>query len=367
MDRLSRRRESRALWETLRALPKVDLHRHLEGSLRLETLAEVAHAHGVDLPSYNIEDLRPYVQITEDETGFHAFLEKFNFLRQFYSKREAIERVAYEAVSDAATDHVRYLELRFSPATLARSQGFSLEEVTDWVIWAVNQAQSDFGVITRLIATIKRESDPEEARQVARVAFSRAGRGIVGLDLAGDEVNYPIEPFIQILREARREGLGLTVHAGEATGAHSVRKAIEELGADRIGHGVRAAEDPEVVNLLVRSGVTLEMCPTSNIHTATVPQLARHPLRTFHALGVRVTINTDDPSISSTTLTDEYMIAVREMGLDQSELVSIILNGVNAAFLERQEKEQLWNWFQAALGRLPDLFSPAGLEAAKQK
>ncbi len=355
------------LWAALRALPKVDLHRHLEGSLRLETLAEVAITHGVDLPSYNIEDLRPYVQVTDDEPNFHAFLEKFNFLRRFYSKREAIERVAYEAVADAAADNVKYLELRFSPTTLAHRQGFALNEVTDWVIGAVDQAQADFNVIARLIVTIKRDARLEEAQEVARTAFSRAGRGIVGLDLAGDEVNYPLQPFVGLLREARREGLGVTVHAGEAAGAESVRQAVEELGAKRVGHGVRAIEDSGVVELLRHAGVTLEMCPTSNIHTATVPRLARHPLRAFHTRGVQVTINTDDPSISSTTLTDEYMVAIREIGISLSQLDAIIRNGVRAAFLNDEEKERLWNWFQESLATHPVLCSVDDSGAARPK
>jgi adenosine deaminase len=367
MDKLPATSEGRALWAKLRMLPKIDLHRHLEGSLRLETLAEVARLHGVDLPSYDIEALRPYVQFAGDEPGFHAFLEKFNFLRRFYSKREAIERVAYEAVADAAEDNVRYLELRFSPATLAYDQGFSLDEVTDWVIGAVRRAEAEFGILVRLIVTIKREADSAEAQKVARVAFSRVGEAIVGLDLAGDEVNYPLEPFVQILRDARREGLGLTVHAGEATGAYSVRQAIEMLGADRIGHGVRAIEDPEVVNLLLSSGVTLEMCPTSNIHTATVPQLARHPLKIFHAQGVRVTINTDDPSISNTTLTDEYMIAIREIGLASSTLAQIIRTGVESAFLPSSHKEQLWNSLQASFSQHPEVFLVEDSEAGRPK
>ena len=355
------------LWETLRNLPKIDLHRHLEGSLRLETLAEVARDHGVDLPSYDLEDLRPYVQITNEEPDFHAFLEKFKFLRRFYSRREAIERVTYEAVADAAADNVRYLELRFSPATLAQNQGFSLDEVTRWVIRTVEQAQADFNIKTRLIVTLKREANFEEARQVARVAFAHAGEGIVGLDLAGDEVNYPLDPFVEILRDARREGLGLTVHAGEATGAFSVRRAIEELGADRIGHGVRAREDPEVIDMLLRTGITLEMCPTSNIHTATVPQLSRHPLRSFHRRGIRVTINTDDPSISNTTLSDEFLIAIHEIGVDIPQLVHIIFNGIDAAFLNRQEKEQLWNSFRTQFDACRVLSSPDDLAVEKLK
>ncbi|MBC7241359.1 MAG: adenosine deaminase [Anaerolineae bacterium] len=358
---------SRRLWETLRLLPKIDLHRHLEGSLRLSTLAEVAQAHGVDLPSYNIEDLRPYVQVTDEEPNFHAFLEKFRFLRQFYSTREAIERVAYEAVADAAADNVRYLELRFSPATLAAHQGFDLEEVTDWVIWAVEQAGRDFGVTTGLLVTIKRELSPSEAERVARVAFARAGRGIVGLDIAGDEVNYPLAPFAGILRQAHREGLGLTIHAGEAIGAWSVREAVEEYGADRIGHGVRAVEDPEVVELLCRAGVTLEICPTSNIHTATVPHLARHPLRHFLAQGVRVTINTDDPSISNTTLTDEYLIAVREIGVSLPQLGVVVWNGVRAAFTNQNAKEQLWRTFKGEWEKILAISLPDALEVERPR
>jgi len=327
----------------------------------------VARSHGIDLPNYSIEELRPYVQVTDEEPVFHTFLEKFNFLRRFYSGREAIERVAYEAVADAAADNVRYLELRFSPATLAYQRGFALGEVTDWVIGAVEQAQADFGVTVRLLVTIKREAQPEAAREVAYTAFSRAGRGVVGIDLAGDEVHYPIHPFVDILENTRREGLGLTVHAGEAAGADSVRQAIEMLGADRIGHGVRAAEDPAVVALLRRAGVALEMCPTSNIHTGAVSQLARHPLRSFHTSGVQVTINTDDPSISSTTLTDEYMIAIREIGLSLSQLIAIIHNGVRAAFLKDQEKESLWNSFQESFKTQRVLFSVEDSAAERQK
>jgi adenosine deaminase len=355
------------LWETLRALPKIELHRHLEGSLRLETLAEVGQIHGLDLPSYDIEDLRPYVQVTDEKPDYHAFLEKFRFLRRFYSNREAIERVAYEVVADAAADHVRYLELRFSPATLAHTQGFGLTQVTDWVIGAVARAEADFSLMTRLIVTLKREADPAQAEEVARVAFSRAGRGIVGLDLAGDEVNYPAGPFEGILRQARREGLGLTVHAGEATGAPTVRHAIEELGADRIGHGLRAGEDEEVVELLRRSGVTLEMCLTSNLHTAAIQHLALHPLAAFCRRGVRVTINTDDPSISSTTLSDEYLLALREIGLTAGQLRQVLEYGIEAAFVSRSEKEYLWKLFQPEFENPDGLLSADGSAAERPK
>jgi len=334
---------------TLLSLPKIDLHRHLEGSLRLATLAEVAREHNVDLPSYDIEQLRPYVQITNDEPDFHGFLAKFTLLRRFYSTRQAVARVAYEAVADAVADNVRYLELRFCPATLAEAQGFTLSDVTDWVCQAIQQACQDFPITVKLILCLVRERDLPIAETIVDLAIAGRERGIVGVDLAGDEVRYPAAPFQKAFLRAAEAGLGITIHAGEVTHASSVRMAIEELGAQRIGHGVRIASDPEVIELIRSRGVALEMCPTSNIQTAAVRNLMAHPLGRLHRHGVMVTINTDDPSVSNTTLTDEYLVAIRGIGLTLSELKETIMNAARAAFLPPNEKESLVSWFEHAL------------------
>jgi adenosine deaminase len=340
----------KSLHETLQNLPKVDLHRHLEGSLRLSTLAEIAREHGVDLPSYDIEELRPYVQVTTDERpDFHAFLEKFSFLARFYSKLDCIDRVSYEAVADAAQDDIKYLELRFNPATLALSQGFHFEEVMERVISAVKKAEQDFDIMVRLLTTIRRDYDQDTAGRIVDLAIHYADQSIVGLDLAGDEVHYSARPFAALFNKAKEAGLGITVHAGEAMGAESVRTAIEFLKADRIGHGVRASEDLAVMDLVRERGITLEMCPTSNIQTAAVQAITRHPLRAFYQIGLPVTVNTDDPSVSNTTLTDEYMVAVRDIGVTVSEIKQMILTGVHAAFLPQSEKEQLEAWFTEAI------------------
>jgi adenosine deaminase len=350
-DFTSQIKRRKSLRETLQNLPKVDLHRHLEGSLRLSTLAEIAREHGVDLPSYDVEELRPYVQVTTDEQpDFHAFLEKFSFLARFYPKLECVDRIAYEAVADAAHDNVKYLELRFNPVTLALSQGFYFEEVMEWVISAVKRAEQDFGIKVRLLTTIRRDYDQDIAGRVVDMAIHYADQSIVGLDLAGDEVNYPARPFAELFNEAREAGLGITIHAGEATGPESVRIAIEFLGADRIGHGVRACEDLAVMDMVRERGITLEVCPTSNIQTAAVTAITKHPLRAFHQIGLPVTINTDDPSVSNTTLTDEYMVAVRGIGVTVPEIEQMILTGVRAAFLPQSEREQLEAWFIEALG-----------------
>jgi adenosine deaminase len=340
-----------SLREVLQAMPKVDLHRHLEGSLRLETLAEAAYEHGVDLPSYDIEKLRPLVQMVDgDPYDFHLFLGKFNLLRRFYSCREAVERVAYEAVADAAEDNVLYLELRFSPASLAMAQDFSLDEVTEWVIKAVNRAQQDHQITVKLIVSVLRDFGRDVAEDVVEVAIAYRDRGIVGLDLAGDEVHYPGRPFAGPFRRAKAAGLGVTVHAGEAMGPERVREAITDLEADRIGHGVRAIENSDVLQLVLQRGVALEVCPTSNLQTGVVRSLGMHPLRDLYRLGLHVTLNTDDPSVSNTTLTDEYAVAIQSIGLTMIELKNIILNGIRAAFLPAREKARLEKRMSQALG-----------------
>lgn len=336
----------------LAAMPKIDLHRHLEGSLRLSTLAEIAHQHGVDLPSWDLEELRPYVQIIDDPPDFHGFLAKFRLLRRFYSTREAVMRIAYEAVADAAEDNIKYLELRFNPVALAKVQGFSYEEVADWVVSAAEDAQREHDIQVRLIAQIGRDENINVARQVAEVAVAFQDRGFVGLDLAGDEIVYPAKRLAPIFRWAKDQGLHITIHAAEAGPATNIRDAIELLGAERIGHGVRAMEDLSVMDLLAERGITLEMCPTSNLQTGVVSKLGHHPLWAYQKVGIRVTINTDDPSISNTTLTDEYIVALRGIGIPLRAIRQMITTAAKAAFLPDAERGRLVEWFQQALSPL---------------
>lgn len=333
----------------LHVLPKVDLHRHLEGSLRLQTLAEIAQEHGIDLPSYDIEYLRPFVTVANDEPDFHRFLEKFRLLQRFYPSRAAVERIAYEAVADAAEDNIKYLELRFNPLAQARVQGFSLDEVTTWICGSVARAQRDYGVRVNLILSIRRDVSLDIASEIADLAVAHFGDGVVGLDLTGDEIGYPADRFIDIFRRAHQEGLHVTVHAGEAGGADNVRQAIELLGAQRIGHGIRAIENSQVVHLLQERKVALEICPTSNLQTGAVRRFGQHPLMDLLALDLRVTINTDDPSVSDTTLTDEYVVAMLTMGMTFDQIKRAIVIAADSAFLPAEEREQLVDWFRKEL------------------
>ncbi len=335
-------------------LPKIDLHRHLEGSLRLDTLADIAIEHGIDLPSYDIEKLRPYVQVTDDPPDFHRFLEKFKLLRHFYTSREAVQRIAREAVLDAAADNISYLELRFNPVALARTQDFVLSDVVEWVIEAVDKTQQEVGIRTCLLLQIGRNEPLAVAEEIVELALTFHGPLIRGIDLAGDEVNYPAQPFKPLFRKARDAGLGITVHAGEATGAESVRVAIEELHAQRIGHDIHAVESSQVVRLVYDCKVALEVCPTSNFQTGAIPRITLHPLLDLFSLRLPVTLNTDDPSVSDTTLSDEYVVAVRAIGLPKEMIYRALRNSVEAAFIPEKEREGLRKQFHTALSTYPE-------------
>jgi len=233
---------------------------------------------------------------------------------------------------------------------LAYHQGFSFEEVTDWVIEAVNKAQRDLNIQARLIIQMGRH-EPHFAEQLTELAVARQHKGIVAIDLAGDEEHFSAGKFIDLMRWAKEQGLHITAHAGECKNcpAFNVHEAVEVIHADRIGHGVHAMEDLAVVDLIQRKKIPLEMCPTSNLQTGSITGLSQHPLLSFHRLGIPVTINTDDPSISNITLTDEYLVACQGIGVTFSTLKEMILNAARAAFLPPKERKKLVDWFKTAL------------------
>ena len=341
------------LWTKLSALPKVELHRHLEGSLRLETLVEIARTYHLDLPSYDFETLRPYVQVMKgDSPNFVAYLEKFKLLRRFYVSPDLIARIVSECIADAAADNIKYLELRFNPVALSKLRGFALEQVVLWVAEAAEQAQREHNIKVRLIVQVGRDESISTARHIAEIAVAARHKGVVGLDLAGDELTYPATPFIEVFRWAKSQGLHITIHAGEVGPAANIREAVEQIGAERIGHGIRAAEDPALMRLLAERGITLEMCPTSNLHTGAVATLSEHPLRHYLEQDVCVTINTDDPGISNVSLTDEYMLAVQHMGIDLQMIHQTILHAATASFLPESERHELVTQFEEALAPL---------------
>jgi adenosine deaminase len=322
----------------------------LEGSLRLDTLVQVAQAHGMEIA--NQGKLPSLVQVNEKEPyTFQNFLSKFETLRLFYRSPEIIDRVTREAVADAAADHVVYMELRFTPVALSRAQGFPLADVMDWVSNGVHHAQQEFGVKTRLIASVNRHEPVAIAEQVANLAIERIGRGIIGLDLAGNEAQFSAQPFKNVIQSALHAGLYVTMHAGEWGGAANVIQAIQEIRANRIGHGVRVVEDPVAVELAAQSQIPFEVCVTSNYQSGVVPAINDHPLPRMLQAGLKVTVNTDDPSISRITLSDEYRLVCEELGLSFEALKECILNAARSAFLPQDERSALVGSLEGELSR----------------
>lgn len=323
------------------SLPKVELHRHLEGSLRLKTMLEIARSGGITVP-INTGPLSNLVQVQKSEPStYQNFLAKFSTLRLFYRSPEVIYRITREAVEDAALDNIRYLELRFTPVALSRAEHFALGDVMDWVCDSAQSAAKEFGVGVGLIVSVNRHEIVELAEQVAWLAASRLDRGLVGLDLAGNEAEFPAGPFAGIFREAHQAGLKVTVHAGEWGGACNVLEAMELFNADRIGHGVRVVEDAEAVGMARERGVPFEVCVTSNYQTGVSPNMQHHPMMKMLENGLCVIIGTDDPSISQITLSDEYQRACEELGMARPTLKERILAAARASFLPEAYKGKL--------------------------
>ncbi len=250
-------------------------------------------------------------------------------------------RITKEAVEDAARDNVKYMELRFTPVALSRAERFPLHDVMDWVISSAAEAAKSHGVIVRLIASMNRHESTELAEQVAWLAVEHLEHGMVAIDLAGNEAEFSTEPFYGVIKEARQSGLHVTIHAGEWGPATNVKEAIEELGAERVGHGVRVLEDAGVVALARERGTAFEVCVTSNYQSGVVSSLETHPLMEMLEAGLNVTINTDDPSVSRITLSHEYYTACEDLQMPESTLRQRIVAAANACFLPPAEKEVL--------------------------
>ncbi len=323
------------------ALPKVELHRHLEGSLRLTTMLDIARQHGVTVP-VSMFNLSGLVQVQDrDPMTFTNFLDKFKTLRLFYRSPDVIHRVTREAVEDAAKDNCLYLELRFTPVALSRAEGFSLHDVMDWVIISAQEAAKKYKIKVGLIASVNRHESAELAEQVAWLAAEHIENGLLGLDLAGNEAEFKSEPFHGIFKEAKQSGLHVTIHAGEWGPAENVRAAIENLGAERIGHGVRVLEDGDVTALAKERELVFEVCVTSNYQSGVVGSLPEHPLPRMIEKGLNVTINTDDPSVSRITLSHEYQHVCEDLKVPFDTLKQSVIKAAQASFLNDAEKAKL--------------------------
>ena len=321
----------------LHTLPKVELHRHLEGSIRLSTAFDLAREAHLPLPARNPEDLRPLLQVLEPMESLGQVLAVFDHIAKLFTSEVLVERLAYEVVCDAASDAIRLLELRFSPDYMARPAGLSWDRLTESILRGIDRASREHDITVGLIAIVSRNLGVESAERT--MDYARRWRSaLVGFDLADDEVSWPSRLFADALRPLRELGLGLTVHSGEATGPEFVNDTLEALAPRRLGHGVAVARDEALIERVVREKITIEACPTSNLRTRAVPSLEAHPAKTLLDRGVCVTLNTDDPGLFDLTLTGELEVARTRMGFTDEDLVQVQRNALEASFLPAAAK-----------------------------
>lgn len=328
-------------------LPLTDLHRHLDGNIRAQTILDLGRQHNLALPASSIESLIPHVQVVDTAPDLVSFLQKLDWGVKVLATLDACRRVAWENIEDAARNGLHYVELRFSPGYMAMSHNLPVAGVVEAVIAGVREGCRDFGVEARLIGIMSRTFG-EAACQAELDALLAHRDEITALDLAGDELGFPGSLFLNHFNRARDAGWRITVHAGEAAGPESIWQAIRELGAERIGHGVKAIEDPALMDFLAEQGIGIESCLTSNIQTSTIATLDKHPLVKFLEHGVLATINTDDPAVQGIDIVHEYTVAAPRAGLSAAQIRTAQENGLKIAFLSEAEKQALLAKVRAA-------------------
>lgn len=330
--------------DTILSWPKADLHCHLDGSLRLETLLELAQQQNLvkELPADNVPELQRVLEAIDESPTLAEFLVWFKYTIMVMQTKESLHRIAYELVEDAARENVKYIEIRYAPIE-STHKGLTLEQANDAVLAGMREAEQATGTKARLIICGLRDRFESESFRLAELAVRYKNKGVVAFDLAGGEAGNPAKLHVHAFTYAREHNLNLTCHAGEAFGPASINQALHDVGAHRIGHGVTLREDPDLENYVIDHRIPLEICPTSNVQTHVVPSFEAHPIRHYVEKQCRVTVNTDNRLFSRTNSTEELWRIHQHLGFDEKTLKWIVLNGFKSAFLPYEERQELLN------------------------
>jgi adenosine deaminase len=326
--------------EDILKLPKSDLHCHLDGSLRLATLVELAREYKVELPTFDEERLRHTLLCGRRVDSLESYLKAFAITLMVLQDKDALARVAFELAEDAAKENVWYLEVRFSPL-LHTNRGLRYAEIVDAVLDGLQRAQKQYKILTGLIICGMRDRPPAESKYLAEVCVAYKNKGVVGFDLAGAEMDNPAKDHQEAFTLVLTNNINCTIHAGEAYGPASIAQAIHYCGTHRIGHGTRLIEDGDLLNYVNDHRIPLEICLTSNLQTNSVRSLDEHPFRFYFDYKLRVTLNTDNRLMSATTSTDELWLAAQHYDLSMNEVKDIIIHGFKSAFLSYRVRKNL--------------------------
>ncbi|MEB2312328.1 MAG: adenosine deaminase [Sorangiineae bacterium] len=343
--------------EIFKALPKTDLHVHLDGSLRLETILELAEEGGIELPSNTLEGLRAAIGCGKDFGSLVEYLRGFEITLRVLQTEAALERVAFELAEDAHRENVRYMEVRYAPM-LHTQRGLKLTKVVEAVLDGLRRARETYGIKANVIVCGIRNISPESSYEMAELAVAYKGRGVVGFDLAGAEYDHPAKHHRAAFQLVRDNNINTTIHAGEAYGPESIAQAIHVCGAHRIGHGVRLRENGDLLHYVNDHRIPLECCPSSNVQTGAVKELGSHPLKFYFDLGLRVTVNTDNRLITDTSVSKELWLVHTALGVPFRDIKSIILAGFKSSFQPFHEKQAALRRVVAELDRYDDDGNP---------
>ena len=323
---------------------KTDLHLHLDGAVKPETLLELGLERGVDLPATTLEDFTQFVVVSKDCRSVNEYLEKFELPTTILQDKEALARVAYELVERLDSQFLGYAEIRFAPQIHTR-KGLTQQNAVEAVISGMNSAKRKNGIKTGLILCAMSLGDPQGNRDqnltTVDVAKSFLGRGVNAVDLAGMEKLYPLSDFSYVFSRARELEIPFTCHAGDSDGPQSVRTAVMEFGSRRIGHGHRVFDDKELCEIVKEKGVTFEISLTSNIQCHSQPSYEMHPAKKMLDMGINVTLCTDNPIIAGVTIDSEYDVALNRAGFTHGDLVKMSKIAINAAFISQEDKQKL--------------------------
>jgi len=325
----------------LRALPKAELHRHLDGSIRLETVADIAARHNLDLGIATEEELATKARVTKPMKDLQTVLDSFATIRRVLCSYEAIERITFENVEDAYRDGIRLIELRFAPPFISGGKRLGNDEIIEAVLDGITRGMASYPIQVGLIGILVRTMELEINRQATADLIRYSGSGhrsadrICGFDLADAEDRSNPEDFLPMVQQAREAGLGITIHSGENTSAAAVRRTLDLFAPGRIGHGIKSWGDEQLVQRLRDQKVMLEVCPTSNWLTSSVSSLEDHPLPHLYRSGIPVSINSDDPNLFGIDLVHEYEVCTGLYGFTEQDFMHINTQTVEHSFLPR--------------------------------
>jgi adenosine deaminase len=342
--------------DLLRALPKTDLHCHLDGSLRLETILDLAEKQGVRLPADTPDGLARAIHMGQVCRSLEDYLKAFDVTLAVLQTAESLFRAAYELAQDCARENVRYLEVRYSPVLHTRN-GLKVTTIVDAVLDGLRTAKRETGIKSNVIICGIRHIDPATSLRLAELAVAYKNKGVVGYDLAGAEEGYPSRKHQAAFQLILDNNVNVTIHAGEAFGPESIAQAVHACGAHRIGHGVRLKENGDLLNYLNDHRIPLETCPSSNVQTGSVASLGTHPLRFYFDFGLRVTVNTDNRLITDTTSTKELWLCHKEMGFTLEDIETLVVQGFKSAFLPFREKADLLKAVNHEVAEVVDRFA----------